>query len=58
MAFQVIEPVFVNVYGVDSEESIPPDWETIPGLLKRFTSTVLRRGEDCVGVDSESVVDM
>ncbi len=23
----------------ESEESIPPDWESIPGLLKRFTNT-------------------
>jgi hypothetical protein len=27
-----------------SEESIPPDWESIPGLLKRLTNT------DCVFV--------
>ncbi len=25
--------------GIDSEESIPPSWESIPGLLKRFTNT-------------------
>ncbi len=25
--------------GIDSEESIPPGWESIPGLLKRFTNT-------------------
>ncbi len=25
--------------GIDSEESTPPDWELIPGLLKRFTNT-------------------
>ncbi len=24
---------------IDSEESIPPGWESIPGLLKRFTNT-------------------
>jgi len=29
------ESVFVNVYG--AQESILPGWETIPGLLKRFT---------------------
>ncbi len=23
---------------IDSEESIPPGWESIPGLLKRFTN--------------------
>ncbi len=36
------EPVFVNVYGVkgiNSEESIPPVWESIPGLLKMFTKS-------------------
>jgi hypothetical protein len=34
------EPVFVNIYGARnrSEESIPPDWESIPGLLKRSTN--------------------
>jgi hypothetical protein len=25
--------------GIDSEESISPGWESIPGLLKRFTNT-------------------
>jgi hypothetical protein len=25
--------------GIDSEEWIPPGWESIPGLLKRFTNT-------------------
>ncbi len=25
--------------GIDSEELIPPGWESIPGLLKRFTNT-------------------
>jgi hypothetical protein len=29
-------PVFVNVYGA---QSIPPGWESIPGLLKRLTNT-------------------
>ncbi len=24
---------------IDSEESMPPGWESIPGLLKRFTNT-------------------
>jgi hypothetical protein len=31
------ERVFVNVYG--AQESIPPGWDSIPGLLKRFTNT-------------------
>jgi hypothetical protein len=31
------EPVFVNVSGV--QDSIPPGWESIPGLFKRFTNT-------------------
>jgi hypothetical protein len=30
-------PVFVNVYG--AQELIPPGWELIPGLHKRFTNT-------------------
>jgi hypothetical protein len=38
-----VEPVFVKVGlrgpGIDSEESIPSVWESIPGLLKRFTNT-------------------
>ncbi len=25
--------------GIDSKELIPPGWEPIPGLLKRFTSS-------------------
>jgi hypothetical protein len=25
--------------GIDSEGWIPPGWESIPGLLKRFTNT-------------------
>ncbi len=29
-----LETEFVNVKGV--QESIPPGWESIPGLLKRF----------------------
>jgi hypothetical protein len=40
------EPVFVNVYG--APESIPPGWESIPGLLKRFTNT---------GSDSSNTVE-
>ncbi len=31
------EAVFVNIYAV--QESIPPAWESIPGLLKGFTNT-------------------
>ncbi len=31
------EPVFVNIYG--AQESIPPGWESIPGLLKRFSNS-------------------
>jgi hypothetical protein len=31
------ELVFVNVYG--AQESIPPGWESILGLLKRSTNT-------------------
>ncbi len=31
------EPVFVNVYG--AQEWIPPGWESIPAVLKRFTNT-------------------
>ncbi len=34
--FSTKVPVFVNVYG--NQESIPPGWESIPGLLKRFTN--------------------
>ncbi len=33
--------VFANVLGaqeIDSEESIPPGWESIPGSLKMFTN--------------------
>ncbi len=36
------EPLFVNVYGAQEsilEESISPGWESIPGLIKRFTNT-------------------
>jgi hypothetical protein len=29
------KPIFVNFYG--AQESIPPGWESIPGLHKRFT---------------------
>jgi hypothetical protein len=25
--------------GIDSKESIPSDWKSIPGLLKRFTNS-------------------
>ncbi len=25
----------MRIPGIDSEESIPPDWESIPGLLKK-----------------------
>ncbi len=32
-----IESELVNVSGV--QESIPPGWESIPGLLKRFTNS-------------------
>jgi hypothetical protein len=31
------EPVIVNIYG--APESIPPGWESIPGLPNRFTKT-------------------
>ena len=31
------EPVIVNIYG--AQESIPPGWESIPGLLKGSTNT-------------------
>jgi hypothetical protein len=31
------EPEFVNVKG--AQESIPPSWELIPGLLKRFENS-------------------
>ncbi len=31
------EPVFVNVN--EAQKSIPPGWELITGLLKRFTNT-------------------
>jgi hypothetical protein len=34
--FRPPEPVFVNVYG--DQESIPLCWESVPGLLKRFTN--------------------
>jgi hypothetical protein len=37
MLASTAEPVVVNVYG--AQESIPPGWESIPGLLKRFTNT-------------------
>ncbi len=33
---------FVNVYGAQETilmKSIPPGWESIPGLLKRFTNS-------------------
>jgi hypothetical protein len=33
------EPVFVNILGAQEsipKELIPPGWESIPGLLKRF----------------------
>jgi hypothetical protein len=33
------EPVFVN--GEGAQESIPPGWESIPGLPKRFTIRAL-----------------
>ncbi len=35
------EPQIVNFRGpgIDSKESIPPDWESVPGLLKRSTNT-------------------
>jgi len=33
----ITEPVFVNVYG--AQESIPPAWVSIPGLLKRSKNT-------------------
>jgi hypothetical protein len=35
------EPIFVNVSG--AQESIPPGWESIPGLLKRLTNSGLRK---------------
>jgi hypothetical protein len=31
------EPLFLNVYG--AQESIPPGWESTPGLLQKFTNT-------------------
>jgi hypothetical protein len=31
------EPECVNVYG--AKESTPPDWESVPGLLKRSTNS-------------------
>ncbi len=31
------EPVFVNAHA--AQESIPPGWESIPGLLEKFTNT-------------------
>jgi hypothetical protein len=34
---KIPEPVFVKVSG--SQESILAGWESIPGLLKRFTNT-------------------
>jgi hypothetical protein len=37
--------------GIDSEESIPPGWESIPGLLKRFTNTGSGEG-DCKELNS------
>jgi hypothetical protein len=36
LSLHTSEPVFVNVNGV--QESIPPGWESIPGLLKRFSN--------------------
>jgi len=35
------DPVFVNVKKPRNrlQKSIPPDWESIPGLLKRFTNS-------------------
>ncbi len=35
---KIPETVFVNVYG--AQKSIPPDWESILGLLKGFTIRV------------------
>jgi hypothetical protein len=35
----ITEPVFVNVYGAHPYGTGPPGWESIPGLLKRFTNT-------------------
>ncbi len=35
--WQKTEPVFVNVQG--AQESIPPGWASISGLLKRFTNS-------------------
>jgi hypothetical protein len=29
----------LKIPGIDSEESFPSGWESIPGLLKRFTNT-------------------
>jgi hypothetical protein len=31
-----LEPLFVDVY--EAQESIPPGWESTPGLLKKFTN--------------------
>ncbi len=44
-----IEPELVNVSG--AQESIPPGWESIPRLLKRFTNSgsefyLITPGED------------
>ncbi len=39
----------VDVYG--AQESIPPGWESIPGLLKRFTNT--GSGEKGEGADAQ-----
>jgi hypothetical protein len=37
LKIQKPEPLFVDFYG--AQESIPPDWESTPGLLKIFTNT-------------------
>jgi hypothetical protein len=38
--------------GIDSEGSIPPGWESIPGLLKRFTNTGSAGYTYAGGIDS------
>ena len=39
------DPVLVDVNG--AQESIPPGWESIPGLLKRFTNKYGLRNRSC-----------
>jgi hypothetical protein len=37
LELSVFRAIICNVYG--AQESIPPGWDSIPGLLKRFTNT-------------------